>query len=195
MPLLATLLLFLLFSTAADAQTSAPAPSPYAGMQTRAIKSLSETDIAELRRGAGWGFALPAELNGAPGPRHLLDMKNEIGLSPEQVAALESIFEEMRSEARAAGERFIAAEAAIEAAFRAGGLTTDRLRGLVLAAAEARAELRLIHLTRHLQTPPLLTGAQIARYNALRGYGAVDPCAATPPGHDPALWRRHNNCP
>ncbi|MFY7959985.1 MAG: hypothetical protein ACOVVK_07925 [Elsteraceae bacterium] len=195
MPRLAALLLFLFVPTAAAAQTGAPAPSPYAGMQTRAIKSLSDADVADLRRGAGWGFALPAELNGAPGPKHLLELKTEIGLSPAQVDALEASFAAMQSEARAAGERFIAAEAAIEAAFRAGGLTTERLRGLVTAAAEARAELRLVHLTRHLQTQPLLTSAQIARYNILRGYGASDPCAAAPAGHDPAMWRRHNNCP
>lgn len=31
--------------------------SKYAGQVTRAIKSLSEDDIAELRRGGGWGLA------------------------------------------------------------------------------------------------------------------------------------------
>lgn len=194
MPTIAALLLLLLASTPALAQTSAAAPSPYAGMQTRAIKSLSESDVDELRRGAGWGLALPAELNGAPGPKHLLELKGELGLSPAQVAALEAIFTEMQNEARAAGDRFIAAESAIDAAFRAGNLSPDRLRALVFAAAEARAELRFTHLARHLQTPPLLTGDQIARYNALRGYGAVDPCAAPPPGHDPVMWRRHHNC-
>lgn len=34
--------------------------APYAGFETRAIKSLSEQDIAELQRGGGWGLALPA---------------------------------------------------------------------------------------------------------------------------------------
>lgn len=168
--------------------------SPYAGMETREIRSLSETDIAELRRGAGWGLALPAELNGVPGPAHLLELKDEIGLTAAQVTAIEAIFAGMQAEARAAGERFIAAEAAIEAAFREGNLTPDRLRALVDASAEARAALRLVHLTRHLETPPLLTAGQIARYNELRGYGAGDPCANVPEGHDPAMWRRHNNC-
>lgn len=41
--------------------------SPYAGMEGREIKALSETDIEELRLGGGWGMALAAELNGAPG--------------------------------------------------------------------------------------------------------------------------------
>lgn len=168
--------------------------SPYAGMEMREIKSLSEADIADLRRGAGWGLALPAELNGVPGPAHLLELKEEISLTPAQVTALEAIFAEMQADARAAGERFIAAEAAIEAAFREGNLTPDRLRALIDASAEARAELRFIHLTRHLETSPLLTSEQIARYSELRGYDAGDPCANVPHGHDPAMWRRHNNC-
>jgi hypothetical protein len=168
--------------------------SPYAGMERREIKSLSDADIADLRRGAGWGLALSAELNGMPGPAHVLELKDRLGLSPAQIASIEAIFLAMQTEARAAGESFIAAEAAIESAFRQGNLTEDRLRSLVAAAAEARANLRFIHLSRHLQIPALLTADQIARYNELRGYTASDPCKNIPQGHDPAMWRRHNNC-
>lgn len=39
----------------------------------RGIKSLSAADIAELRRGGGWGLAKAAKLNGLPGPVHLLE--------------------------------------------------------------------------------------------------------------------------
>ena len=87
------------FSSQLFAQESANSShaSPYAGLETRTIKSLSEADIEELRRGGGWGLALPAELNGVPGPAHLLELKNEIGLSPEQIAAIEEIFTEMYS--------------------------------------------------------------------------------------------------
>lgn len=55
------------------AQHNHGAQTPYAGMQNRAIKSLSDNDINELRRGGGWGLALSAELNGMPGPAHLLE--------------------------------------------------------------------------------------------------------------------------
>ena len=170
------------------------APSPYAGMETRTIKSLSEQDIADLRRGAGWGLALAAELNGVPGPAHLLELKEEIGLSTDQISAIEAIFAGMQVEAREVGERLISAEAAIEAAFREGDLTPDALRALIHKAASIRAELRFVHLSRHLKTPSVLTAEQIARYNDLRGYGATSPCEAVPEGHDPDMWRRHNKC-
>jgi hypothetical protein len=180
-------------AAAADAQGHAGHASPYAGLETRAIKSLSQNDIDELRRGGGWGLALAAELNGVPGPAHLLELRDRIPLSAEQVAAIERIFAEMQAEAIEVGARLIAAEEALEAAFRAGGLDDARLRSLVDAAEAARSELRFVHLSRHLSTPPLLTPAQIARYKVLRGYGA-DPCADVPAGHDAAMWRRHNNC-
>ncbi|OUS06240.1 hypothetical protein A9Q96_09645 [Rhodobacterales bacterium 52_120_T64] len=183
------------FSTQLFAQESANSShaSPYAGFETRAIKSLSEADIEELRRGGGWGLALPAELNGVPGPAHLLELKNEMGLSPEQIAAIEEIFTEMQAEATMFGEQLIAAEQAIEEAFVSGNLGDDRLRVLIEDAETARANLRFVHLSRHLLTPPLLTEDQIVLYKTLRGYGS-DPCTNVPEGHDADKWRQHNGC-
>lgn len=182
----------MLLPAAATPETASD-QSPYAGLETRDIKSISEQDIADLRRGAGWGLALAAELNGVPGSAHLLELKDEIGLTEDQVSAIEAIFAAMQAEARAAGARLIAAEQAIEAAFRTGDLTEEVLRSLIADAETARADLRFIHLSRHLETPPLLMDEQIARYNRLRGY-AADPCASVPEGHDAEQLRRHNNC-
>ncbi|WP_068116913.1 hypothetical protein [Tropicimonas marinistellae] len=177
----------------AQAQTHSQHAAPYAGLQTRAIKSLSDEDIAEIRAGAGWGLALPAELNGQPGPAHLLELQDEIGLSPAQVAEIEAIHQEMQAEAIAAGERLLAAEAALDAAFASGTLEPEALRLLVTEAGEARAALRFVHLSRHLATPSLLSEAQISRYTVLRGY-RDDPCASVPDGHDAEMWRKHNHC-
>jgi hypothetical protein len=167
--------------------------SPYAGLENREIKSLSEADIEELLRGAGWGLALAAELNGVPGPAHLLELRDEIPLTADQVVSIQTILAEMRAEAIAVGARLIEAEEAIEAAFRAGALDNARLRSLIDEAETARAELRFIHLSRHLTTPPLLTEEQIARYSQLRGYES-NPCTNVPEGHDAEVWRRHRGC-
>ncbi|MEM8741110.1 MAG: hypothetical protein AAGE13_06385 [Pseudomonadota bacterium] len=180
---------------ALNAQTHGTASdhTPYAGLETRSIKSLSDADITELRRGGGWGLALPAELNGKPGPAHVLELKDDLGLSPSQVARVKEIFEEMQREAILAGDRLIAAEAALSAAFEGEVPEPDQLQALVRAAEEVRAELRYIHLSRHLATSPLLSPEQIAAYRVLRGY-AVDPCASVPDGHDAARWKAHNGC-
>lgn len=169
------------------------AAAPYAGMQERQIKSLSDRDVEELRQGRGWGLALPAELNGHPGPVHLLELRDELALTREQVDTITQIFEDMKSDAIAAGERLISAEAALSDAFAGKSPDTKTLRELVADAAQARAELRFIHLSRHLSTPALLSQDQIETYSLLRGY-ASDPCSAVPEGHDPDMWRRHNGC-
>ena len=167
--------------------------SPYAGEQTRAVKSLSAADLAELERGGGWGLARAAELNGMPGPGHLLDMRDEIALSAGQETAIAAIFERMRAEAVAGGRRLVAAERALEAAFAGRTVTERSLRGLLAEIGEARMALRYTHLAAHLETLPLLTEPQIARYNRLRGY-ADNPCANPPQGHNPTLWRKHHGC-
>lgn len=175
------------------AQHRAQHPSPYAGEEGRAIKSLSPEDIAELKRGGGWGLAKAAELNGVPGPAHLLELKDAIPLTAEQVAELEAIFARMQQAAIAEGERLIALEAALEAQFRDRSVSEDSLRRQLDEIALTRSRLRFIHLSAHLETPKLLNAEQIERYNALSGY-AADPCAEAPAGHDPAMWRRHMGC-
>lgn len=55
--ILATAALFLVTSNVL-------AGSPYAGMQSRAVKALSEQKVAGLSQGRGMGMAFPAELNG-----------------------------------------------------------------------------------------------------------------------------------
>jgi Spy/CpxP family protein refolding chaperone len=169
------------------------APSPYAGEQGREIATLSGDDLAELARGGGWGLARAAELNGVPGPTHLLELADEIGLDAEQRAAVTTIRDEMRVDAIAAGARLVAAERALDAAFTNAVPDADMLAGLVTEAGEARAALRLVHLAAHLRAAPLLTAEQVARYGVLRGY-ADDPCEAVPKGHDPAMWKQHNGC-
>ena len=152
---------------AADPET------PYAGFEARNIKSLSQSDIDELSRGGGWGMALPAELSGRPGPAHVLELSEELALTPDQITHFRSEFAAMQAEAIAAGEAFIAAEAALSDAFDDVSLDVDTLAQLVQTSAQARAQLRLVHLQRHLASTEHLTRQQIHLYANLRGYGAA----------------------
>lgn len=63
-------------ATAANAILTGPATGqqPYAGLQSRAIKTLSEQQIADLNAGRGMGLALAAELNGYPDPIHTIEL-------------------------------------------------------------------------------------------------------------------------
>src|ERR1043166_3647000 len=75
------------------------AQSPYAGMQSRSIKALSEQQIADLKSGRGMGLALAAELNGSPGPSHVLELSEKLGLSTEQKGRVQELFDAMKAEA------------------------------------------------------------------------------------------------
>jgi hypothetical protein len=59
-----------------------PPSTPYADQQHRIIKALSEEEIAALLKGEGLGMAKAAELNGYPGPLHVLTLARELELSP-----------------------------------------------------------------------------------------------------------------
>lgn len=168
--------------------------SKYAGQENRLIKSLSPDDIAELRRGGGWGLAKAAELNGVPGPAHLLEMKDKIPLDSEQISAISEIYEQMKVQAIDQGERLIALERELESHFQNRTITDAILRSFLDAIAESRKGLRYIHLATHLKTPEILSEDQIKKYNALRGYSNLDPCANAPEGHDAEMWRNHNGC-
>ncbi len=187
------LALSLCLPISAWAQHSHGTQTPYAGLQTRTIKSLSESDIKELRQGGGWGLALPAELNGMPGPVHLVELKDRIPLTAEQVQKAQALVQDMRLAAIPAGERLIKAEAALEAAFAGGSVDESSLRALLSEASSARSDLRFIHLSQHLKTVQFLRPEQIKQYNVLRGY-AQDPCASVPAGHNPEMYRRHMGC-
>lgn len=191
-PLAVAVILSIVAGTAVLAQHQTH--SPYAGAEQRGIAALSEGDLAAIRAGEGWGLALPAELNGVPGPTHVLELAADIGLTPAQITEIGIIRDQMRASAIAAGERFVASEKALDTAFADGPPDHETLARLVEEAGSARAALRLAHLSAHLQTVPLLTADQVSAYNRLRGYGPTDPCDAVPEGHDPTMWRRHNGC-
>ena len=73
--------------------------TPYAGLQQRAIKALSDGQIADLRTGRGMGLALAAELNGYPGPLHVLELKDQLQLTADQKQRFQHLYDSMKAEA------------------------------------------------------------------------------------------------
>src|SRR3954451_7549818 len=88
--------------------TAASAQIPYAGMQSRSIKALSEQQLADLGAGRGMGLALAAELNGYPGPSHVLELADKLELTADQRARIKLLFDSMKAEAIPLGTKLIA---------------------------------------------------------------------------------------
>lgn len=168
--------------------------SDYVGQQNRLIKSLSADDIEELRHGKGWGLAKAAELNGMPGPSHILQMKKKISLTREQEVQVRTLFEDMKSKAIPLGNELIELEKKLNDSFANKTITKELLIQQLDSIAEARKKLRYVHLVTHLMTPSILTPQQIEKYNRLRGYNSGDPCKNIPEGHNEKMWKKHNDC-
>jgi hypothetical protein len=166
---------------AAHAQQS----QPYAGQQTRAIKALSAEQIAELKAGRGMGLALAAELNGYPGPVHVLEHADALRLSAEQAKRTRDLYAAMQSEAVALGERLIAQETELDRAFADKTITAARLADLSAAIGVTQGALRAAHLKYHLAQAELMTPPQRHHYAELRGYAG----GAAPAGHHPGMHR------
>jgi Spy/CpxP family protein refolding chaperone len=145
---------------------------PYAGEDRRDIKALSPGEIESYRTGAGMGFAKAAELNHYPGPRHVLDLAKEIGLSASQRKEAQRIYDAMRAQTVGLGERLIVSERDLDSLFAAGNIDEASLSRSVREIARLQGEIRLDHLRAHLAMKTLLTPAQIAKYDELRGYGS-----------------------
>jgi len=143
--------------------TSVHAQTPYAGMQTRPIKALSEQQIADLGAGRGMGLALAAELNGYPGPSHVLELADKLELSAEQRASMQRLFDSMKAEATLVGASLIEQETALDRAFASQHISEAALAQLTSQIGETQGRLRAVHLKYHLTTRALLSPAQRER--------------------------------
>jgi len=163
-------LLLVLLSVISVSFASESHQSGYSGQEDRKIKSLSSKDIEALLSGAGWGLAKPAELNGIPGPLHLLELQTDLDLSDEQVTKIQAIWSSMNKKAIEEGKNYLASEEKIEAFFQTQAKDNLELEKLLNQSSKHLAMLRKIHLSAHLEVLPTLSPHQIKKYNVLRGY-------------------------
>lgn len=163
-----SIFLCLLGTSAALAQES-----PYDGMEKRSVKALSAQQIADLKAGGGMGLALAAELNGYPGPRHVLDLAQKLQLTDQQRRATQDLFVAMQAETVPIGERIIAEETRLDRLFAEHRVTADSLREATRQIGAAQGELRAAHLRYHLAMMTVLSPEQVARYAELRGYSPI----------------------
>lgn len=172
-----------LFAQHGQATGESRAASPYAGQQTRGIKALSEAQTADLLAGKGMEQAKAAELNGYPGPMHVLELAGPLALSGAQKQASEALMNQHKAEARALGARLVEAERDLDRAFASRQVDAAQLDVLTREIGLLQARLRASHLHTHLQQAGLLTPQQINLYAELRGYSDAPGAAAGHSGH------------
>lgn len=142
----------------------------YSGMETRRVKALSGEQIADLMAGRGMGLALAAELNSYPGPSHVLELRDALGLTDEQALRTKALLNQMKAETIPLGRQIIEKETELDRLLSERKITLAHLAETTKAIAEVQGALRAAHLRYHFEMAELLTPEQIRRYSQLRGY-------------------------
>ena len=137
--------------------------------------ALSPQEEKQYLEGAGMGYAKAAELNHFPGPMHVLELADPLGLSIEQITTTEKLMKLHKAEARAIGAKLVEAERALDALFRGGKVSHDDLSRAVTRVAALQGEYRLSHLETHRRMRALLSEDQVRRYDVLRGHASKQP--------------------
>jgi len=150
------------------------AASPYAGDQSRTIKSLSQQEVTDYLSGKGMGFAKAAELNGYPGPAHVLELPEKLQLSPAQSARTEQIFGRMQARVRELGAKLVEAERNLDHSFAEKTISPESLATSVDWIGKVQSEIRAAHLQARLEQSEILAAVQTAKYWHLRGYANPD---------------------
>jgi hypothetical protein len=156
-----TATLFLCATVTWAADTS----SPYSGQETREIKALSRDEIIAYLSGDGMGFAKAAELNHYPGPKHVLQLADQLQLSEEQRRRTQAIFEDMSSKAINFGKQLVEKEQLLDLRFVATNISDAELGQLVTEISVLQGKIRAAHLQAHLAARVVLTADQLIRYD------------------------------
>lgn len=130
----------------------------------------SEKNDEGYLTGEGMGYAMLADENHYPGPRHVLDLAKELKLSPQQIKDSQTLFDQMQKDASELGKKLVAKQKIFHHLFRTGQINDDTLAMLLTEMSILETKIRYVHLSAHLKQRAILTPNQIEHYDILRRY-------------------------
>jgi len=131
-----SLIVFLVFGF--SSVTVAVQESKYSGQEQRNIKALSQSKIEGYLTGKGMGLAKSAELNHFPGPKHVMELSQELSLSKLQIEETKKIYEAMKGKAIEYGQQLIIKEEEIEGLFSKDSVTPQVLERVLNESARIK---------------------------------------------------------
>ncbi|GAA5521688.1 hypothetical protein LQ318_08035 [Aliifodinibius salicampi] len=143
----------------------------YTGQEAREIKALTTQEVEGYLNGKGMGLSKVAELNQYPGPKHVLELADELELSSKQKEQTQLLFNKMKEKAINIGETYIAKEQALNQMFESGNVSSSTVDSLLVEIGKIKGTLRAAHVNTHIQMIGILTTEQVKKYDELRGYG------------------------
>ena len=144
-----------------------------AGAQTRTDSAQSPQRVTGLLDGQGSAHVQMAERNGYPAPAQVLALARELQLTPAQLEATRALQAQLQVQLRSLGGELLAAEARLEALFRAGMVDSVQLQAHLEAISRFETRLRQAHLATHLAQARVLDDLQRQRYGQLRDVRSI----------------------
>ena len=129
-------------------------------------------DRQSLLNAEGMGMASYAEMNSYPGPKHVIELKDQLGLSADQLKKTEGLMKGVELSGKLTGQEIVHDEEELYKLFEGGKANDRTVRARVERIGKLRGELRFIHLQAHVKMKQILSVNQIQRYNELRGHGS-----------------------
>lgn len=161
---------FIFILTASSFLLYAQHHSHYSSEAGNEIKALTSEQVTGYLTGEGMGLAKAAELNHYPGPKHVLNLVNELNLTQAQIDSTKKFVHSVKEEAVHIGKLIIEQEKQLNQLFSDGNADEESVQNLVNEIAKHQGELRFIHLNAHIKQKKILTTEQISLYDKLRGY-------------------------
>jgi Spy/CpxP family protein refolding chaperone len=133
------------------------------------LSGISESEKKALLAGSGLGAGMIAMQNGYPGPKHVLEMGDELGLTAEQKEEIGTLFAERKASFVDMGSELVKKDEELTAMFASGSVKTKDVEKLAREIGQLQGELRAGHLNAHVLTWEALTEAQREKLASMRG--------------------------
>lgn len=133
------------------------------------LSGISSQEKEALLAGSGLGAGMIAMMNGYPGPKHVLEMGDELGLTAEQKEEIGTLFAERKASFVEMGRELVEKDEELTAMFASGSVNTGDVEKLSREIGQLQGELRAGHLNAHVLTWEALTEAQREKLASTRG--------------------------
>lgn len=139
------------------------------GMGGGMLGGVSEQEKEALLKGAGLGAGMIAMMNGYPGPKHVLELGDELELNAAQRESIGKTYGNVKAESVKLGTELVEKDEALTALFTSGSATTGEVEKLSRDIGELQGRVRAAHLNAHVETFDALTPAQREKLSSMQG--------------------------
>jgi Spy/CpxP family protein refolding chaperone len=125
-------------------------------------------DKDQLLKGEASGQAFVAEKNGFPPLQKIIALKDQLGLTKEQMKKINEMATNLSISAAVKGQEIVEAEEDLNKLFESGTVNDKTLRMKLEQIGKMRADLRLVHLQVYLKEKQILSTKQWERLKELQ---------------------------